>query len=99
MDQNVKSDTQKLFDQIQKISEGDDVKTNIEKFLNSLCGEINLVFFFKKKNKLYYYTNCGSLFIKVENQKILILSEKNFFLKKDQSNVKQIDKIHCLRLI
>ncbi len=92
LDQNEKSDTQILFDQIQKISEGNHVKTNIEKFLNSLCGEINLVFFLKKENKLYYYTNCGSLFIKIENEKILILSEKNFFLKKDHLNVSQINK-------
>tara|TARA_Y100000591_G_C21842529_1_gene706599 strand:+ start:1368 stop:3209 length:1842 start_codon:yes stop_codon:yes gene_type:complete len=92
LDQNVKSDTQILFDQIKKISEGDQVKTNIEKFLNSLNGEINLIFYLKKESKLYYYTNCGSLFIKIKNEKILILSEKNFFLKKDQPNVKQIDK-------
>ena len=40
-----KSDTQILFDRIKEILNGQDIKEEIEKYLNSLKGEINLIFF------------------------------------------------------
>ena len=45
-----KSDTQILFDRIKKILNGQDIKEEIEKYLNSLKGEINLIFFSNKDN-------------------------------------------------
>ena len=87
-----KSDTQILFDRIKEILNGQDIKEEIEKYLNSLKGEINLIFFSNKDNKLYYYTNCGSLYIKHREGKIVILSEKSFFLKQDQAEVEQVKK-------
>ncbi len=90
LDEQGDSDTKILFNKIEKILNGQNDKSKIEFFLNSLEGEINLIFFSTKNNKLYYYTNCGSLFVMNKGEKTIILSEKSFFLKKDQP---QVDKV------
>lgn len=92
LDQDVFSDTRKLLNKLiefQKISEGE---KKLEDYLNSLTGEINIVLYNSDNKKLYYYTNNGSLYIKEDSQNFLILSEKEFFLKKDFTNVKQVKK-------
>ncbi len=90
-----KSDSRILFDEILKHINDENFVNKIEKYLNSLLGEINLVFFIKSINKLFYYTNNGSLYIKETNNDLIITSEKNFFLKNKNET---INKVHVNKL-
>ena len=47
LDNSNKSDSKILFEKILEISKEKNFKTKIEKYLNSLSGEINLVFYIK----------------------------------------------------
>ena len=91
LEQTNKSDTAVLFEQISSLLNTKNFFSEIERYLNSLTGEINLVFYVKSTNQLFYYTNNGSLFLNKNNKNIILMSEKNFFLKKYRKHVNQIN--------
>jgi glutamine---fructose-6-phosphate transaminase (isomerizing) len=90
LDQLNKSDSQLLFEKIIQLLKIDNYQIEIEKYLNSLSGEINLVFYENFKNKLFYYTNSGSLYLQNTNGNIILTSEEKFFLKKENQSINQI---------
>tara|TARA_B110000483_G_scaffold191472_1_gene227461 strand:+ start:365 stop:2209 length:1845 start_codon:yes stop_codon:yes gene_type:complete len=90
LEQSNKSDTKILFEKVLELLKIENFQIEIEKYLNSLIGEINLVFYVKSKKKLFYYTNNGSLFIQKINSNIILTSEKEFFLKQKNQLTNQI---------
>ena len=91
LDHSNKSDSNIFFDKISKIAKDKNYKIKIERYLNSLSGEINLVFYIKSINKLFYYTNNGSLFIKKKDEDFIITSEENFFRRDEKESIVKIE--------
>ena len=96
---NSENDTRNFYDEISNLNFSN--INELEKFINTKKGIINIIFYNRQNNQTYFYSNNGSLYFYVDDNRIIASSEKYFLDKlKDKFNLNgAINKIKINKLL
>ena len=96
---NSVNDTRNFYDEISNLNFNNIAE--LEKFINTKKGIINIIFYNRQNNQTYFYSNNGSLYFYADDNRIIASSEMYFLEKiKDKFNFTGvINKIEINKLL
>ena len=96
---NSVNDTRNFYDEISNLNFNNIAE--LEKFINTKKGIINIIFYNRQNNQTYFYSNNGSLYFYADDNRIIASSEMYFLeeLKKKFNLTGIINKIEIKKLL
>lgn len=91
-DRNIYLDTYVINELFELFLVNNSIVESTKLVMHELEGEASLLIYFKKEEKFLIYTNTGSIFYIVNNDKLVLFSSEEWITKKisDQANVTQL---------